>query len=821
MANAPYADTAAEDSPSLLETLLRHWLTLLLLASMVLVSSWAIHQSGWATGTEAIFSTAIIGLLIGFFAAHTRVSTGKGWALGAGIGIVYCFLLVSEALPPIDSIFQDALALVVNTLTWILGALGGLLSGRGVPQPIPPIDAAATFFTNASDFGARLLDWTRAGLRGTYSEDNGVFVFWITMVGWAIGYVATWGFFRHNDILIAALVPGVAMVINLAYSGQGRWPFVLFLAAVLLLMVRLNLHALHKRWESRKLDYATEVGLDVLIASVILTTAITFVATMAPRVGSNPISETFWTVFGGEWAEIDNTAKRLFSGVQNPSGVGLILGSDNRLFSGPRRFSQPYRMYVTTDESNFNGYWRGATFDAYTGYTWYNTSGTLLDRRANEEPIPPPPVSYRRPATFSFRIVDSPSDIVFAPDFPTSIDIPYRVQVASSDAPLDYDLLRARRIAVPDLEYTIESLVTTATEDQLLNAQGEVPDEVLRYMQAPKLPSRVVDLTKTVVRGKESQYEKALAIELFLRRIPYSIAIPPPPADKDAVDYFLFEAKRGYADYYASTMVVMLRTVGVPARLAVGFATGRYDVAERRFVVTEKQAHTWPEVYFAGLGWIPFEPSPNQTPIDRGILAAEISGSSNPELDEFYDELGEEEFLVTGAVSAVGGAVPGTSILGVEVPSLPDLRPLLAVLAAIVVGWFTYGFVQERRMNPHQMVRHIYRKLVRAGRLAGIPASTAYTPHEYGYLILSDVRSLSDKRFPDSAVRAICATYAESLYSAQGVTAQQKSAVVKAWGRLRLRLYRRGLVLGTRRLIPFLRKGPRSVGTANETGKQP
>jgi transglutaminase-like putative cysteine protease len=816
MANFVYSDMAEDEQPNALGILLRHWLTLLLLAAMVMVSSWAIHQSGWANGTEAIFSTALIGLVFGFISSQSRWSTRKGWAIGAVVGISYCFLLVSESLPPVDHIIQDALALLLNTLTWILGALGGLLSGTGAPQPIPPVDAISTFVTNATDFGSRLSDWIRAGLRGSYSEDNGVFVFWITLVGWAIGFVATWGFFRHNDVLIAAIVPGVAMVINLAYSGQGRWPFVLFLAATLLLMVRLNLHALHKRWESRKLDYATEVGLDVLIASVILTTALTFVATMAPRVGSNPISETFWTVFGGEWAEVDNTAKRLFSGVQSPSGVGLILGSDNRLFSGPRRFSQPYRMYVTTDERNFNGYWRGATFDAYTGYTWYNTSGTLLDRRADEEPIPPPPVSYRRPATFSFRIVDSPSDIVFAPDFPTKINIPYRVQVASSDAPGDYDLLRARRVAVPDLEYTIESLVTTATEDQMLNAQGDVPDDIRRYLQSPNLPQRVVDLTRTVVRGKESQYEKALAIELFLRRIPYSIAIPPPPADKDAVDYFLFEAKQGYADYYASTMVVMLRTVGIPARLAIGFATGRYDVAQRRFVVTEKQAHTWPEVYFPGLGWIPFEPSPNQTPIDRGILAAEISGSSNPELDEFYDELGEEEFLVTGAATVVGGSLPGASILGVEVPDLPDLRPLLGILVAVVVGWFGYNFVQERRMNPHQMVRHVYRKLVRAGRLAGIPVSTALTPQEFGYSLLNNVHSSASKRFPDGAVQEICATYAESLYSSEGISKQQKNAVTKAWGQLRWRLLRKGLLLSAKQLVPYLkrRSAARSMGTA-------
>ncbi len=811
MAIDPSSDPTEEERPNLLSTLLRHWLTLLLLASMSLVSSWAIHQSGWATGTDAIFPTAILGMVIGFIVAHTRASARLGWLLGGVVGIAYCFLLVSESVPPMNSIAQDALALVLNTLTWILGAIGGLLSGGGVSQPIPPIDAVATFVTNASDFGVRLVDWTRAGISGTYSEDNGVFVFWIALVGWAIGYIATWGFFRHNDILVAALVPGVAMVINLAYSGQGRWPFILFLAATLLLMVRLNLHNLQKRWESRKLDYATEVGLDVLIASVILTTALTFMATMAPRVGSNPISETFWTIFGSEWAELDNTTKRLFSGIQNPSGVGLILGSDNRLFSGPRRFSQPYRMYVTTDESNFNGYWRGATFDAYTGYTWYNTSGTLLDRRAEEEPIPPPPVSYRRPATFSFRIVDSPSDIIFAPDFPTNINIPYRVQVASADSLQDYDLLRARRVAVPDLEYTLESLVTTATEDQMLNAQGDVPDEIRRYLQTPRLPERVVDLTKTVVRGKDSQYEKALAIELFLRRIPYSIAIPPPPQDKDAVDYFLFEAKRGYADYYASTMVVMLRTAGVPARLAVGFATGRYDVSERRFVVTEKQAHTWPEVYFAGLGWIPFEPSPNQAPIDRGILASEISGSPNPELDEFYDELGEEDLLATGIVAAAGGAVPGTNILGVDVPELPDLRPLLGAILVIVVGWFGYGYVQERRMNPHQMVRHVYRKLVRAGKLAGIPASSALTPHEYAARLLAEMRAAASKRFPDAEVQAICAIYAESLYSAGGITKQQRKSVTKAWSRLRWRLHRRGLALAIRRIIPFLRRGRKAL----------
>ena len=77
MAKSFYSDMSAEEKPSLLETLLRNWLTLLLLAAMVLVSSWAIHQSGWASGTDAIFSTATIGMAVGFVAAHTRWEHSK------------------------------------------------------------------------------------------------------------------------------------------------------------------------------------------------------------------------------------------------------------------------------------------------------------------------------------------------------------------------------------------------------------------------------------------------------------------------------------------------------------------------------------------------------------------------------------------------------------------------------------------------------------------------------------------------------------------------------------------------------------------------
>ena len=78
------------------------------------------------------------------------------------------------------------------------------------------------------------------------------------------------------------------------------------------------------------------------------------------------------------------------------------------------------------------------------------------------------------------------------------------------------------------------------------------------------------------------------------------------------VDYFLFDLRQGYCDYYASAMIVFARSRGLPARLAVGYASGEYDPVSDQFLVTEADAHSWPEIYFPEYGWIPFEPTAAQ-----------------------------------------------------------------------------------------------------------------------------------------------------------------------------------------------------------------
>ena len=107
-------------------------------------------------------------------------------------------------------------------------------------------------------------------------------------------------------------------------------------------------------------------------------------------------------------------------------------------------------------------------------------------------------------------------------------------------------------------------------------------------------------------------YDKATAIEAWLRaNVVYDDQTPAPPQDQDGVAYVL-AVKRGYCDYYASAMVVMLRSLGVPARVAVGYAQGQYDSVNGVYHVTEKDSHSWVEVFFPKYGWVEFEPTASQ-----------------------------------------------------------------------------------------------------------------------------------------------------------------------------------------------------------------
>ena len=121
-----------------------------------------------------------------------------------------------------------------------------------------------------------------------------------------------------------------------------------------------------------------------------------------------------------------------------------------------------------------------------------------------------------------------------------------------------------------------------------LRQSGEnYPDWVSqRFLALPaEVPDRVKALAIRLTASGITPYDRAVAIEEYLRTYPIYLDVPYPPPQRDVTDYFLFDLKKGYCDYFATAMVVLARGAGIPARLAIGYATGTYILNSKRFSV--------------------------------------------------------------------------------------------------------------------------------------------------------------------------------------------------------------------------------------------
>ena len=248
-------------------------------------------------------------------------------------------------------------------------------------------------------------------------------------------------------------------------------------------------------------------------------------------------------------------------------------------------------------------YWRGRTYSEYVGAGWKEGP---LERRSYPPfaALGPPERPGRRVLRQDFRLFVPSENLLYAAGEPYSVDQALQVGLHPGEEEVAVLEGAAR-------QYRVLSLVPQVTGAELEAASTDYPPAVAaHYLQLPSsLPQRVVDLARKVTLGTPTPYARALALERYLRSLPYDLQVAGPPEGQDVVDYFLFDLQRGYCDYYASAMVVMARAVGIPARLAVGYATGRYDAPAGHYVVTAADAHAWPELYFPKYGWIPFEPT--------------------------------------------------------------------------------------------------------------------------------------------------------------------------------------------------------------------
>jgi len=173
------------------------------------------------------------------------------------------------------------------------------------------------------------------------------------------------------------------------------------------------------------------------------------------------------------------------------------------------------------------------------------------------------------------------------------------------------------------VQYSGLSKLPSSDVAALRAANQEYSSEVVqKYLQLPpKLDGRIADLAKQVAGKAVTPYDKTVAIESYLRtRFRYTLDLTGSPGD-DPLAHFLFETRAGHCEYFASSMAVMLRTLGIPSRDVNGFLPGEYNDLGGDYIVRASDAHSWVEVFFPGNGWIVFDPTPAAAAVQMGMLS--------------------------------------------------------------------------------------------------------------------------------------------------------------------------------------------------------
>lgn len=753
---------------------------LVLLAAVCLPLS--IAESLWLPGAERLLGVVLWSLLAGFLIGHSPFPRWLSWVTGLGVGLTLSMQFTTGVTP--------ALRMALGDLWAGVGWVWQVQFQRQWLTPLPASQALAHVIGQIETTAANFAAWQSAIQTGARSEDLTVMWFLTTFIVWIVSWYAAFELVRSQRALVALAPLGVALVTNVAVTYIGLGYVHIFAALMLIILVYTNASRLHMFWERIGLDFSSELRRDILVAGSVVSAAVLVLALIAPYATYDRAIVLFWDRYGADIQAFYDRLDRAFAGRDPlpPAEDGWLAGGTitrgllpHEVGGGdrPEEFEvmrvaisdpPPPPPELAEEMAGLQGidprrlverrYWRQRTYDVYTGSGWETSERITTDLIAGEEWLP---LTYPHwVVTQTFTLIEPRTNIGFAVNAPLFfVDQDVRVIHRGADDLAAFE--------IEATEYTVVSYVPQPNTTQLMAAEGDYPEEIAaRYLPLPEIPQRVVDRAWQIVNdaGAVTRFEKARAIEAYLRLFQYDLDVEPPPLDRDITDYFIFDLRRGYCDYSATAMTVMLRAVGVAARYASGYSMGRFDATTQQWVVTSRNAHAWTEVYFPELGWIEFEP----TPI----------------------ELTREFALVSGSILPPAMALP----LPVTQPESQRFPYWIAglVLGVVVVALATLLLVSRLRRDTHDtrdLVRRTYGRLLNRARWLNLEPRGGQTPQEYLAYLASEVasRGHAAASAPED-IRLIGGVYLKARYSQVEITEEEGDRVQDAWRRLQGRLVR-------------------------------
>lgn len=303
--------------------------------------------------------------------------------------------------------------------------------------------------------------------------------------------------------------------------------------------------------------------------------------------------------------------------------------------AGQLRLPTPRTLLVYSSTDPSPDYLRMTTLDRFSDTSGWSSSELSADvrRDAVSRGLPPPPaVSGAQPVTTSVRMQALGGPWLPIPARPTGVDVPGPWLWDRRSETVFSTRTRVEQLRAP---YRVTSSRVTPDPAALRGSSTSGPGTA-PYAQPPQVSPYVRDLTRQVTSAASTDYDKVIALQAFLRDpangFVYSEdATVPPTGTRNALEAFLRQ-RRGFCEQYSSAMAAMVRLLGIPARVAVGFTQGT-RTADGSWRVTTSNAHAWPEVWFPQTGWLRFEPTPRGSQVDvpsYTVLPAPGGGSDTP-----------------------------------------------------------------------------------------------------------------------------------------------------------------------------------------------
>lgn len=456
--------------------------------------------------------------------------------------------------------------------------------------------------------------------------------------------------------------------------------------------------------------------------------AIVLVFLFTPRFAGRPLVPPFSLsvpMRGGVKSEIINP------GVPLVQINGWSDGSSDYFYGFDSNLDLRYRgglsdkvvMYV---RSPSRSYWRSHSYDSYDGLRW-SQSDLSLTMMSGEESItfklPYDTRGVQEPIVQSFTIVQPQPNLIFAAYRPAEVIIMARsLAIDSGEGIRTPEPLRA------GITYSVVSYRPEFNPERLRASSGDYPPAIReRYLQLPPtISERTRALAQSLTAPYTNPFDKVSALrDHLLSNYPYNFFPPPHPPGADVVDNFLFVDKEGVCEHYVTALVVMARSLGIPARLVTGYGSGAYSRLTGYYEVRASDAHSWAEVYFPDYGWVPFDPTPGwdpdpyPTPVQEWFFSAQSTLNLN---------------IPFGAIAQAG--------MGGIARLAPTVAPLLGLVGVALLLFLGYRRLRGRRGSPvppysrvdsegsRQAILKRYRQAL---RLLGRSRAVGETMHEYAH----------------------------------------------------------------------------------------